>query len=69
MTIAVIALAIALVLVAFFFFSLRILFAKDGEFRGTCANNNPFLREQGATCGVCGRTVGEPCGKEPLSQN
>ncbi len=60
----VLALAIGFVLFAFFLFSLRILFVKGGEFRGTCANNNPFLREQGATCGVCGRTVGEPCGKE-----
>lgn len=60
----VIALAVAVVLLSFFLFSLRILFVKGGEFRGTCANNNPFLQKQGATCGICGRTAGEPCGKE-----
>ncbi len=64
----VIALAVAVVLLAFFLFSLRILFVKGGEFRGTCANNNPFLQKQGATCGVCGRTAGEPCGKETIAQ-
>ncbi|MCS7037632.1 MAG: hypothetical protein RMJ33_03815 [Saprospiraceae bacterium] len=65
---AVIALAISVVMLAFFLFSLRILFVKGGEFRGTCANNNPFLQKQGATCGVCGRTAGEPCGKETAAQ-
>jgi len=65
---AVVALAVVFVLLAFFFFSLRILLVKGGEFRGTCANNNPFLQKEGATCGVCGRTAGEPCGKEAISQ-
>jgi len=60
----VILLAVAVVLSAFFLFSLRILLIKGGQFRGTCANNNPFLRKEGATCGVCGRAAGEPCGKE-----
>lgn len=64
----VIALAVAVVVLSFFLFSLRILFVKGGEFRGTCANNNPFLQKQGATCGICGRTAGEPCGKETTAQ-
>lgn len=69
MLLVVTALAITFVLFAFFLFSLRILFVKGGQFRGTCANNNPFLQQQGATCGVCGRTAGEPCGKEPAAQS
>ncbi len=60
------ALAVIFVSVAFLLFSLRILLLKGGEFRGTCANNNPFMREQGAVCGVCGRSAGEPCGKEDV---
>jgi hypothetical protein len=60
----VILLAVTAVLAAFFLLSLRILLIKGGQFRGTCANNNPFLRKEGATCSVCGRVAGEPCGKE-----
>ncbi len=52
-----------LVLVAFFLFSLRLLFVRGGEFRGTCAGNNPMLRAGGAACGVCGRKPGEACAK------
>lgn len=55
--------AVGVVVFALFLFSLRILFVKDGEFRGTCANNNPMLQKEGAVCGACGRTVGEPCGE------
>lgn len=54
--------AIGIMVFAFFLFSLRILFVKGGEFRGTCASNNPMLQKEGAVCGACGRTVGEPCG-------
>jgi hypothetical protein len=50
-------------LLAFALFSVRILFKKKGEFRGTCANNNPLLQKDGIACGVCGRKVGEPCGE------
>ncbi|WP_247233116.1 hypothetical protein [Telluribacter sp. SYSU D00476] len=56
--------SILLVLFGFFLFSLRLLFVKGGEFRGTCANNNPLLRNEGATCGVCGRKAGEACEKQ-----
>ncbi|GAB3175374.1 hypothetical protein [Telluribacter humicola] len=56
--------SIVLVLIGFFLFSLRLLFVKGGEFRGTCANNNPYLRNDGVTCGVCGRKAGEACEKQ-----
>ncbi|HEV7347711.1 hypothetical protein [Telluribacter sp.] len=56
--------SVVLVLIGFFLFSLRLLFVKNGEFRGTCANNNPYLRKDGAACGVCGRKAGEACEKQ-----
>jgi hypothetical protein len=56
--------SVLLVLTGFFLFSLRLLFVKNGEFRGTCANNNPYLQSKGASCGVCGRKAGEACEKE-----
>lgn len=52
---------LAAVLFAFFLFSVRLIFVKNGTFKGTCANNNPMLQKEGAVCGVCGRTADEPC--------
>ena len=57
----VIILSVILVLIGFFLFSVRLLFVKNGEFKGTCANNNPFMLKEGAACGVCGRQPGEAC--------
>lgn len=47
-------------LIGFFFvlMSVRLLFIKNGEFKGTCASQSPFLRNEGATCGYCGKPVG-----------
>ncbi|MCK6693517.1 MAG: hypothetical protein L6Q97_15655 [Thermoanaerobaculia bacterium] len=56
--------SVVFVLAAFFMFSLRLLFVKGGEFRGTCAGNSSFLNKEGIACGVCGRKPGEGCGKE-----
>lgn len=44
--------------------SVRLLFVKNGEFRGTCATQSPFLAKEGITCGYCGKVVGagEACG-------
>ena len=56
--------AIGMVCFGFFLFSLRLLFVKNGEFRGTCASNNPFLQKEGAVCGVCGRAPGEACAND-----
>jgi hypothetical protein len=53
-------------LVALFFvgMSVRLIFLKDGEFKGTCASQNPYLNKEGAPCGYCGKTVtsDQPCG-------
>lgn len=63
----VLILSIALVLIAFALFSVRLLLVKKGEFRGTCAGNSPFLQKDGVVCGVCGRKAGEACGKDEAS--
>ncbi|MEK6780208.1 MAG: hypothetical protein AABY93_00780 [Bacteroidota bacterium] len=44
--------------------SVRLFFVKEGEFRGTCATQSPFLAKEGITCGYCGKVVGagEACG-------
>lgn len=44
--------------------SVRLIFLKDGEFKGTCASQSPYLNKEGATCGFCGKEVtpGESCG-------
>jgi len=31
------------------------------EFRGTCATNNPMLKNQVGDCEVCGKTADEAC--------
>ena len=45
--------------VALFFIlmSVRLIFLKNGEFKGTCASQSPFLNQEGVTCGLCGKTV------------
>lgn len=60
----VLIISVVLVLIAFALFSVRLLFLKKGEFRGSCASNSPFLQKEGAVCGVCGRKAGEACGKD-----
>lgn len=43
----------------FILMSVRLLFIKNGEFRGTCATQSPYLAKEGITCGYCGKTLGE----------
>lgn len=56
--------AIGFIAVFFILMSVRLLFLKDGQFKGTCASQSPFLQKEGATCGYCGKKVGdgEACG-------
>lgn len=51
----------SLVIFAIFFalMSVRLFFVKNGEFRGTCATQNPLLAKEGIVCGYCGKTVGD----------
>ena len=53
-SIAVLGVAVALIAV-------RILFVRDGEFRGTCATNNPYLRKKTGECWACGGKGEEDC--------
>ena len=52
---------LAIIIVGLFFglMSVRLIFLKKGEFKGTCASQSPFLNKDGVTCGYCGRKVGE----------
>ncbi len=51
---AILVLGIAVALLA-----IRILFVRGGEFRGTCASNNPYLRKDGGACWACGKSDSE----------
>ncbi len=46
---------------AFAGIALRLIFVKGGEFRGTCATNNPMLKNEIGECTVCGAKPEEEC--------
>lgn len=50
-------LTIGILALFFILMSVRLIFLKDGEFRGTCASQSPWLNKEGATCGYCGKTL------------
>ncbi|SFB48996.1 hypothetical protein [Algoriphagus aquimarinus] len=50
-------LTLGFVALFFILMSVRLLFLKNGEFKGTCASQSPFLNKEGATCGFCGKTM------------
>ncbi|MFZ6001075.1 MAG: hypothetical protein ACOYW3_11245 [Bacteroidota bacterium] len=56
---AVFLLTIGVFALFFLLMSVRLIFIKDGEFRGTCASQNPMLAKEGITCNYCGKTIGE----------
>lgn len=49
---------LAIVAVFFVLMSVRLIFIKDGQFKGTCASQSPFLQNEGTTCGFCGKEIG-----------
>ncbi len=55
----------------FILMSVRLIFKKNGEFKGTCASQNPYLNKEGTTCGYCGKTMksGEECGNPDSEVN
>ncbi|MDI9355689.1 MAG: hypothetical protein QM536_01515 [Chitinophagaceae bacterium] len=64
--------SIAVIALFFILMSVRILFLKDGEFKGTCASQNPYLQKNGeTTCGYCGKTINTDteCNKIILKKN
>ena len=55
--------SIGFIALFFVLMSVRLLFLKNGEFRGTCASQSPWLVKEGTSCGYCGKTLsaGEVC--------
>jgi len=64
-------LGIGFIALFFILMSVRLLFLKNGEFKGTCASQNPYLNKEGTTCGYCGKTVkqGEDCNNKESEVN
>ncbi|MFY0607524.1 MAG: hypothetical protein JXR10_12480 [Cyclobacteriaceae bacterium] len=64
-------LGIGFIALFFILMSVRLIFKKNGEFKGTCASQSPFLNKEGATCGYCGKTMtaGEECGNSDSEVN
>lgn len=58
---------ISMIFVIFGFFIVAILlmnisyFMKGREFRGSCASNNPLLKDKFGACTVCGKTPEVDC--------
>ncbi len=59
---ATVLLAIGFIGLFFVLMSVRLIFLKNGEFKGTCASQSPFLNNE-ETCGYCGKQVnpGDSC--------
>tara|TARA_B100000575_G_C22746263_1_gene445714 strand:+ start:320 stop:547 length:228 start_codon:yes stop_codon:yes gene_type:complete len=59
-------LSISFVALFFLGLSVRLIFLNRGEFKGTCASQNPYLNPEGVACGYCGKTVtaGSSCEKK-----
>ncbi len=68
---ATVLLAIGFVGLFFVLMSVRLILKKNGEFKGTCASQSPFLNKEGTTCGYCGKTVGpeSACGNPDSEVN
>jgi hypothetical protein len=49
--------------VSFFLLNIRHIFTGQ-EFRGTCASNNPALKNEVGECSMCGSKTGEECKSE-----
>lgn len=62
-------LALGIFALFFILMSVRLIFLKNGEFKGTCASQSPWLNKEGAECGYCGKTLkaGDACG-DPQGQ-
>ncbi len=58
---ATVFLTLAVMGMCFAMIATRILLVKDGEFKGTCSSNNPYLKDDLGECTVCGKQVDEPC--------
>ncbi|HRE75961.1 MAG TPA: membrane or secreted protein [Flavobacteriales bacterium] len=57
-------LSVGIMLIAVAGIAVKLLLKKDGKFAGTCASNNPMLRDEGVSCSVCGARPEEQCKAE-----
>ena len=57
-------LAIGLLALAVAGIAIKILVKPNGEFSGTCASNNPMLRNEDGGCSVCGARPQDACRAE-----
>ncbi len=64
-------LGIGLLALFFILMCVRLIFLKNGEFKGTCASQSPFLNKEGTTCGYCGKQVSKEmqCGNPDSEVN
>jgi|TARA_B110000003_G_scaffold154176_1_gene154876 hypothetical protein len=60
-------LAIALLGIGVAGIAIKILLKPGGEFTGTCASNNPMLRDDQGGCTVCGARPQDACQSEATS--
>ena len=57
----VIVLSIILLALAIAGIAIKILVKKNGQFSGTCSSNNPLLKNENGSCGICGARAEEKC--------
>jgi hypothetical protein len=57
----VIALSVGMLALGFAGIAIKIILKKDGEFAGTCASQNPLLKNESGTCSVCGARPQDEC--------
>jgi|TARA_B100000768_G_scaffold180011_1_gene198969 hypothetical protein len=57
----VIALSVGMLALGFAGIAIKILIKKDGEFAGTCASQNPLLKNESGSCSVCGARPQDEC--------
>jgi hypothetical protein len=62
----VILLTIGMLALGFAGIAIKILVKKDGEFAGTCASQNPMLKNESGSCSICGATADEACQNETV---
>jgi len=41
--------------------AIRVIFVKGAEFRGTCATNNPMIKDKHGDCTMCGAKSEADC--------
>jgi len=61
------ALALSLIALAIAGISIKSFFVKGGKFNGSCAQNNPLLKNEIGECTLCGQVPSENCEGEDRS--